>query len=80
MLSKNIWLRIKQVAPDVNKIIYFSDCASSQYKNKKNIVNICHHKSDFGLEAEWNSAECDEYPTLCIPKYDAFSFHIKDIG
>lgn len=34
--------------------MYFSDGASSQYKNKKNFTNICHHKPDFGLDADWN--------------------------
>ena len=32
------------------KIIYFSDGASSQYKNR----NLCHHKEDFGIAAEWH--------------------------
>lgn len=45
---------IKDNIPPVNKVIYFSDEAGSQYKNKKNFVNICHHKHDFGLDAEWN--------------------------
>lgn len=45
---------IMDVIPQVEKIIYFSDGAASQYKNKKNFINICHHKHDFGLDAEWN--------------------------
>ena len=36
------------------KIFYFSDGASSQYKNRKNFVNLCHHQSDFGVPAEWH--------------------------
>ena len=36
------------------KIIYFSDGAASQYKNRKNFLNLCHHKDDFGVKAEWH--------------------------
>ena len=35
-------------------MIYFSDGAASQYKNRKNFLNLCHHKEDFGLSAEWH--------------------------
>ncbi|XP_065669753.1 uncharacterized protein LOC136088824 [Hydra vulgaris] len=35
------------------KMIYFSDGCSSQYKNCKNIFNLCQHKSDFGIDAKW---------------------------
>lgn len=40
--------------PSLRKIYYFSDGASSQYKNKKNFLNLCYHESDFHLSAEWN--------------------------
>lgn len=36
------------------KIFYFSDGAASQYKNRKNFLNLCHHASDFGVPAEWH--------------------------
>lgn len=36
------------------KLIYFSDGAASQYKNKSNFLNLCHHEKDFGIKAEWN--------------------------
>lgn len=36
------------------RVIYFTDGSSSQYKNKKNFLNICHHEQDFGLEGEWH--------------------------
>ena len=35
-------------------IIYFSDGAASQYKNRKNFLNLYHHKDDFGVKAEWH--------------------------
>ena len=36
------------------RIIYYSDGAASQYKNRKNFLNLCNHKVDFGIEAEWH--------------------------
>jgi hypothetical protein len=45
---------LKATLPSMNKIIYFSDGAASQYKNYKNFSNLCYHKSDHGLDAEWN--------------------------
>ena len=36
------------------KIIYFSDGAASQYKNRKNFINLCNHEADFGIKAEWH--------------------------
>ena len=46
------FLKKNLVAPQ--KIIYFSDGAASQYKNRKNFINLCHHQADFGLRAEWH--------------------------
>ena len=37
----------------IQKLIYFSDGCAWQYKNKKNFYNLCQHKNDFGIEAEW---------------------------
>ena len=45
---------IKKIKPNVEMVIYFSDGASSQYKNKKNFINVCLHDNDFRLRAEWN--------------------------
>lgn len=38
----------------IDKIIYFSDGAASQYKNKKNFINLTHHFEDFQYHAEWH--------------------------
>ena len=38
----------------INKIKYFSDGASSQYKNKYNLLNLSFHFEDFGINAEWH--------------------------
>ena len=48
---------IRRVLPrrcQPRKIIYFSDGAASQYKNRKNFVNLCHHEKDFGISAQWH--------------------------
>jgi len=45
---------IKSDLQEIEKIIYFSDGASGQYKNKKNFINLTHHKQDFKLAAEWH--------------------------
>ena len=52
--QKHLTEDIKKNAPLVKKIVYFSDGAGSQYKNKKHFLNICNHSKDFGLEAEWH--------------------------
>ena len=45
---------IKIDIPGITKCIYFSDGAGSQYKNYKNIANLCHHSTDHGVTAEWH--------------------------
>ena len=39
---------------NVKKLVYFSDGAASQYKNYKNLSNLCHHEKDHDLQAEWH--------------------------
>ena len=36
------------------KILYFSDGSAAQYKNRKNFINLCYHKTDFRVDAEWH--------------------------
>eukprot|EP00731_Ephydatia_muelleri_P005409 Em0002g1585a len=38
----------------VEKVYYFSDGAASQYKNRKNFVNLAFYMEDFKLPAEWH--------------------------
>lgn len=42
------------LASQPQKIYYFSDGAASQYKNRKNFINLCCHKEDFGVNAQWH--------------------------
>ena len=39
---------------NVKKLYYFSDGCAGQYKNCKSFLNLCHHKNDFGIDAEWH--------------------------
>ncbi len=45
---------LKSHIPVLQKIVYFSDGAAAQYKNCKNFKNLCLHKTDFEVDAEWN--------------------------
>jgi hypothetical protein len=38
----------------LTKVYYFSDGEASQFKNRKNFINICYKKCDFGLNAKWH--------------------------
>ena len=45
---------LKHKIGNVKRIIYFSDGASAQYKNRKNFLNLCFHEEDFCTSAEWH--------------------------
>ena len=52
MLLKLKSLVIKyQITSFIENYFHF---LAGQYKNCKNFLNLCHHESDFGLDAEWN--------------------------
>ena len=38
----------------ISSVIYFSDGAASQCKNRKNLINLAFHEEDFGMAAEWH--------------------------
>jgi hypothetical protein len=54
IFQKHLIAFLKENVPDISKIYYFSDSASAQYKNKNNFVNLCHHNTDFQINAEWH--------------------------
>ena len=45
---------VKEKLPHIKHITYFSDGCAGQYKNCKNLLNLCHHQADFGFSAEWH--------------------------
>jgi hypothetical protein len=52
--QKHLIAFLKENVPNISKICYFSDGASAQDKNKNNFINLCHHNTDFGINAEWH--------------------------
>ena len=59
-VQKTIIKYLHELLPQVKKLFYFSDGCGGQYKNYKNFMNLCLHKQDFGLDAEWIFfATCD---------------------
>jgi transposase len=54
VFQKKLLEILKETLPfELKKITYFSDGSAAQYKNRKNFYNLCLHKQDFGIEAEW---------------------------
>ncbi|KAG8239162.1 hypothetical protein J437_LFUL018650 [Ladona fulva] len=56
---------LKEEVGEISKIVYFLDGASSQYKNKKNFINLCCHEQDFGTTAEWHFFATSHGRGLC---------------
>ena len=50
---------------EIKKLVYFSDGAASQYKNRKNFINLCHHESDFKIPAEWHFSATSHGKSAC---------------
>lgn len=48
------YLKVNFGESSVKKIIYFSDGAGSQYKNKYNFFNLAQQKNESNVECEWN--------------------------
>ena len=47
---------LKKVLADLPKMkdfTYFSDGCANQYKNQKNLFNLCQHSSESGINAKW---------------------------
>jgi len=53
MVQKKVISYIQENLSHIAKIFYFSDGCAEQYKNRKNFINLCHHKQDFDIDAEW---------------------------
>ena len=45
-------LYIKENLLKIKSVDYFSDSCAGQYKNYKAFLNLCHHKSDFDIDAK----------------------------
>ena len=56
---------LKQRLSNITKIYYVSDGCGGQYKNFKNFLNLCFHKEDFSIEAEWIFFAISNGKSLC---------------
>ena len=45
---------IKEKLPQIKHVEYWSDGCAGQYKSYKNLMNLCNHENDFGLDAIWS--------------------------
>lgn len=45
---------LKEKFHEISKVIYFTDGARSQFKNKKSFANLANHFEDFGIQADWH--------------------------
>ena len=45
---------IKATCATVKIVKYFTDGCAAQYKNCKSMLNLCHHKDNFGINATWS--------------------------
>jgi len=49
----------------VEKVYYWSDGAAAQYKNRKNVSNIAHHRVDFNINGEWHFFPTSHGKSVC---------------
>ena len=54
LFQKHLIAFLKRFPSLPKQTCYFSDGAASQYKNRKNFINLCHHEEDFGIPAQWH--------------------------
>jgi hypothetical protein len=52
--QKHLIAFFKENVPNISEIYYFSYGAFARYKNNNNSINLCHHNTDFGINAEWH--------------------------
>ena len=52
LIQKILIQHVKDNCENVRKIIYVTDGAAQHYKNRYQMANLLHHKTDFGIEAE----------------------------
>ena len=53
-LFSHVTSLVSSLDPQINSNQYFLDGCTGQYKNYKNMLNLCFHKSDFNKAASWS--------------------------
>ncbi|KAK3924629.1 Spike glycoprotein [Frankliniella fusca] len=56
---------LKKNLPGLKKIYYFSDSPTSQYRNFKNVANLCQHEEEYQISAVWNFFETSHGKSPC---------------
>ena len=64
-LQKLVCEYIKNELPHIDKLEYWSDGCAGQYKNFKNMMNLCRHKEDFTLDATWSFFATSHSKSAC---------------
>ena len=66
LFQKSLMEHLKtHVVVQLKKVLYFSDGAASQYKNRKNFINLCYHEADFGVPAQWHFSATSHGKSAC---------------
>lgn len=63
---------IRSDFPTIKKLVFFSDGAASQYKNRKNFYNLCRFKGDYGYDVEWHFFATSHGKSACDALGGAF--------
>ena len=66
---------LKETLPRISKTVYFSDGCGEQYKNYKNFINMCCHKNDFEIDAEWGFSATSHGKSPCDGTAGAVKCH-----
>ena len=53
-LLRQVTTIVSSLSPQIKSIEYFSDGCAGQYKNYKNMLNLCLHQLDFKFSATWS--------------------------
>ena len=66
-LQRIVTLYIKENLPQIKRANYFIDSCAGHYKNYnyKAFLNLCHHKSDFGIDATWVFVATSHWKSPC---------------
>jgi hypothetical protein len=54
IFQKHLITFFKENVLNISNMYYFCYGVSAKYKSKNNFINLCHHNTDFGINAEWH--------------------------
>jgi hypothetical protein len=65
IFQKHLIAFLKGNVPNISEMYYFSDGASTQYKNKNSFINLYHYNTDFGIIVDWHFFATSHGKGLC---------------